>query len=190
MYLFFEEAGDFKAGTVLKKDGTNYQVELTTGRRCKVKANHVFFEFESPAAATFLTQAQEASSEIDEADELVCIECPRGCRLRIGRFENGSVAVEGNGCPKGKRYGEEEMKNPRRVLTTSVKTVFGGQPRLSVRTDGGIPVSALTDAMKAAAKLTVSRETVPGDTIVKNFGGWGVDLIATSECRPESRRKI
>lgn len=65
MYLFFEEAGDFKAGTVLKKDGTNYQVELTTGRRCKVKANHVFFEFESPAAATFLTQAQEASTDID-----------------------------------------------------------------------------------------------------------------------------
>ena len=65
MYLFFEEAGDFKAGTVLKKDGTNYQVELTTGRRCKVKANHVFFEFESPAAATFLTQAQEAATDID-----------------------------------------------------------------------------------------------------------------------------
>ena len=40
MYLFFEEAGDFKAGTVLKKDGTNYQVELTTGRRCKVWKNY------------------------------------------------------------------------------------------------------------------------------------------------------
>ena len=65
MYLFFEEAGDFKAGTVLKKDGANYQVELTTGRRCKVKANHVFFEFESPSAATFLTQAQETAAEMD-----------------------------------------------------------------------------------------------------------------------------
>ena len=65
MYLFFEEAGDFKAGTVLKKDGANYQVELTTGRRCKVKANHVFFEFESPSVATFLTQAQETAAEMD-----------------------------------------------------------------------------------------------------------------------------
>ena len=65
MYLFFEEAGDFKAGTVLKKDGANYQVELTTGRRCKVKANHVFFEFESPSATTFLTQAQETAAEMD-----------------------------------------------------------------------------------------------------------------------------
>ena len=58
MYLFFEEAGDFKAGTVLKKDETTYQVELTTGRRCKVKASHTFFEFEKPSAAQFLEQAQ------------------------------------------------------------------------------------------------------------------------------------
>ena len=135
-------------------------------------------------------QANADSSEIDEADELVCIECPRGCRLRIGRSIDGSIEVKGNSCPKGKRYGEEEMKNPHRVLTTSVKTVFAHQPRLSVRTNGGIPTAALFDAMKAAAVLTVDRGTVPGDTIVKNFGGWGVDLIATSECRPESRSEI
>ncbi len=65
MYLLFEETGDFKAGTVLKKDAANYQVELTTGRRCKVKANHVFFEFDSPSASTLLTQAQAAAAEMD-----------------------------------------------------------------------------------------------------------------------------
>ena len=65
MYLLFEETGDFKAGTVLKKDAADYQVELTTGRRCKVKANHVFFEFDSPSASTLLTQAQAAAAEMD-----------------------------------------------------------------------------------------------------------------------------
>ena len=65
MYLFFEEAGDFKAGTVLKKDETTYQVELTTGRRCKVKASHTFFEFEKPSAAQFLEQAQSTAAEMD-----------------------------------------------------------------------------------------------------------------------------
>ena len=65
MYLFFEETGDFKAGTVLKKDAATYQVELTTGRRCKIKANHVFFEFESPSASSFLAQAQTAAAEMD-----------------------------------------------------------------------------------------------------------------------------
>ena len=45
MQLFFEEDGVFKAGNVMKKDGTAYQVELPTGRRTKVKGGHVFFEF-------------------------------------------------------------------------------------------------------------------------------------------------
>ena len=46
MQLFFEEDGVFKAGNVLKKDGTAYQAELPTGRRTKVKGGHVFFEFD------------------------------------------------------------------------------------------------------------------------------------------------
>lgn len=65
MQLFFEEDGVFKAGNVLKKDGTAYQTELPTGRRTKVKGGHVFFEFEAPAAADFLAQAQAAASEMD-----------------------------------------------------------------------------------------------------------------------------
>ena len=32
MNLFFEESGDFKAGTVLSQQGVAYQVETTTGK--------------------------------------------------------------------------------------------------------------------------------------------------------------
>lgn len=67
MYLFFEEDGVFKAGNILKQDGNSYQVELTTGRRTKVKGGHVFFEFERPDAATFLEQARTSAAEIDPA---------------------------------------------------------------------------------------------------------------------------
>ena len=45
MYLFFEEDGTFKVGTILSQNGSAYQVELLTGRRTKVKGGHVFFEF-------------------------------------------------------------------------------------------------------------------------------------------------
>ena len=67
MQLFFEEDGVFKAGNVLKKDGSAYQAELPTGRRTKVKGGHVFFEFEAPAAAEFLAKAQAAAAEVDPA---------------------------------------------------------------------------------------------------------------------------
>lgn len=65
MNLFFEEDGAFKAGTVLKQDGNAYQVELTTGRRTKVKGGHVLFEFDGTGAAAFMEKAQQAAGELD-----------------------------------------------------------------------------------------------------------------------------
>ena len=53
MYLYFEEDGAFKAGTVLSEAGNAYQVELLSGKRTKVKANRVFLSFESPSPASF-----------------------------------------------------------------------------------------------------------------------------------------
>lgn len=65
MYLFFEEDGAFKVGTILSQNGSAYQVELLTGRRTKVKGGHVFFEFNSPAATNVMGQAEQMASEID-----------------------------------------------------------------------------------------------------------------------------
>lgn len=65
MYLFFEEDGTFKVGTILSQNGSAYQVELLTGRRTKVKGGHVFFEFTSPAATDVMGQAEQMASEMD-----------------------------------------------------------------------------------------------------------------------------
>lgn len=65
MYLFFEEDGTFKVGTILSQNGSAYQVELLTGRRTKVKGGHVFFEFNSPAATDVMWQAEQMASEMD-----------------------------------------------------------------------------------------------------------------------------
>ena len=65
MNLFFEEDGAFKAGVIMKKDGSSYQVELPTGKRVKVKGGHVFFEFSDSSASQFLTAAAEEAAQID-----------------------------------------------------------------------------------------------------------------------------
>lgn len=65
--LYFEEDGAFKAGTVLAQAGNAYQVELTTGRRTKIKASHVFFSFEKPSAAELLACIPDAAAELDPA---------------------------------------------------------------------------------------------------------------------------
>ena len=64
-HLLFEEDGAFKAGTVLSGTEASYQVELSTGKRTKVKASHVLLRFEQPAAAALLAGAQRDAEAID-----------------------------------------------------------------------------------------------------------------------------
>ena len=65
MNVFFEESGSFKAGSVLSRQGDAFQVELPGGRRAKVRAKDVLIEFEKPAAAELMEQADAAAQEID-----------------------------------------------------------------------------------------------------------------------------
>ena len=65
MNLFFEESGDFKAGSVLSQAGEAYQVELASGKRTKVKAKDVLLQFTSPDPASLLEQAKQQASDID-----------------------------------------------------------------------------------------------------------------------------
>jgi exoribonuclease-2 len=65
MNLFFEESGDFKAGTVLAQQGEAYQVEMQTGKRTKVKARDVLLQFSSPDPVQLMNDARTLADEID-----------------------------------------------------------------------------------------------------------------------------
>jgi len=65
MNLFFEESGDFKAGTVLSQQGEAYQVEMASGKRSKVKSKDVMLQFASPSPAKLLEDAQVIAQDID-----------------------------------------------------------------------------------------------------------------------------
>ena len=65
MNLFFEESGDFKAGTMLSQTPESYQVELASGKRCKVKARDVLLQFATPSPEVLLREAHAISDEIE-----------------------------------------------------------------------------------------------------------------------------
>ncbi|MET3116877.1 exoribonuclease-2 [Undibacterium sp. GrIS 1.8] len=65
MNLFFEESGDFKAGSVMSQTGEAYQVELASGKRSKVRVKDVLLQFASPDASSLLVQAKTLAAEID-----------------------------------------------------------------------------------------------------------------------------
>jgi exoribonuclease-2 len=71
MNLLFEEDGEIKVGSVLEAIGgnepTSYQVQLTTGRRAKVKAAQVLLKFAQPEAAQVMPAAQALSETLEVA---------------------------------------------------------------------------------------------------------------------------
>lgn len=104
----------------------------------------------------------------------VCIECPRGCML-TATVEDGVVGVSGNGCPRGKKYAVDEMTEPRRVLTSTVRTAYGLVP---VKTDGEIKKSAIFDVMKKIRAAYIDRPLDFGDVVISDVDGTGVDIIS------------
>ena len=74
-----------------------------------------------------------------ERREFICINCPLGCALTVTMEQGQVLKVEGNTCPRGKSYGEKEVTNPTRIVTTSVKVAGGTAPVVSVKTASDIP---------------------------------------------------
>ena len=56
---------------------------------------------------------------------LVCVICPRGCALNVTTENGVAVSVQGNACKRGELYGKNEVTNPVRTLTTTIKTENG-----------------------------------------------------------------
>jgi exoribonuclease-2 len=63
--VLFEEAGDFKAATVLSEAGASLQVELVSGRRVKIKSAHVMLRFDRPAVHELMPAAERLADELD-----------------------------------------------------------------------------------------------------------------------------
>ncbi|MCC8016732.1 MAG: DUF1667 domain-containing protein [Clostridiales bacterium] len=108
--------------------------------------------------------------------ELICITCPKGCHLKVD--ENNDYAVTGNSCPRGAEYGKNELKNPKRVVTSTVKTSSKEHPRCPVKTNGAIPKDKMFEAMKLLNGIVLNTPVSTGDIIIKNILGTGIDFVA------------
>lgn len=111
--------------------------------------------------------------------ELVCIVCPRSCRMTI-TSEGDELVVTGNTCKRGKEFAINEMTDPRRTVCTTVRTSFPSVPVLPVRVSGAIPKNKIFDLMREVNRVTVSKRIGREEVVVPNILDLGVDLIATS----------
>jgi len=115
----------------------------------------------------------------DTDDELTCIVCPIGCRLKVDRNDDGGLEVSGNRCRRGVAYAEEEFSDPRRMVTGTCAVGGGVFYRLPVRSSESVPVDRIASFLNAMYRLVPDAPVRRGEVIATDLAGTGIDLIAT-----------
>lgn len=111
--------------------------------------------------------------------ELICILCPRGCRLQVDEQLN----VTGNFCPRGVIYAKTEMTNPTRLLTSTVKIKSLNAVRLSVKSSQAIPKGKMFECMRELDKVMVEAPIHIGDIVLRDICQTGIDIVATKNIK-------
>ena len=106
---------------------------------------------------------------------LICIVCPRGCRLSVDE----KLQVTGNACPRGAAYAVGEMTHPVRMVTSTVRLAESRSARVPVKTSRPVPKEKIADVMAEIRKLTVRAPVRCGDLLIEHAAGLDVDVVAT-----------
>lgn len=108
--------------------------------------------------------------------ELTCIVCPIGCNLKVELDGDKVLKVEGNTCPRGVVYANNECTNPMRTITTTVRCKNGAL--LPVKTKSPIPKAKMFEAMEIINRVSPEAPVATGDVILEDV--FGSELVATA----------
>lgn len=112
-------------------------------------------------------------------NKLTCVSCPIGCELNVDVKDGKVLSVTGNSCKRGIDYAKNEVQNPKRMLTTTVKLLDGILPLVPVRTKTPIPKTLLKACMDSINGVDIKAPVISGQTIIPNILNTGIDVIAT-----------
>lgn len=107
--------------------------------------------------------------------KLTCIICPLGCELTVQVEDKKVLDVQGNTCPRGKVYAENECTNPQRTITSTVRCNDGSL--IAVKTDKPIPKEKMMDCMTAINNAVATLPVSIGDVIIEDV--FGSNVVAT-----------
>lgn len=109
-----------------------------------------------------------------------CIVCPNGCDVAV-EARGDEYVISGEGCPRGRKYVLQEMTDPRRTISTSIRVLGGEQPLCSVRLTRPIPKARIMEAVAAIHALRLSAPVAAGEVLISNILGTDSDVIATRD---------
>lgn len=111
--------------------------------------------------------------------EVICVICPRGCRLTVD--PENDYKVTGNFCAKGVPYGKAELINPTRVVTSTVKIDGEKITRCPVKTDQAIPKKEIKNIMQEINQVSLNAPVKAGDIVIQNILNTDANLVVTRD---------
>ncbi len=114
-----------------------------------------------------------------ETEKIICITCPKGCTLEVTREGQTVLKVDGSGCKRGARYVEEELRDPRRMIASTVRVTGGLHPLLPVYTAAPFPKPRIRELLTALRAVEIDAPVQMGDVVLENALGTGIDVVAS-----------
>ena len=114
-----------------------------------------------------------------EKRHFVCVTCPIGCEIDVVHDGGKIISMEGNKCKKSEEFVKQELIEPMRVLTTTVRIQGARWPVIPVRTDKSVPKRLFPRIMKQLRRVDLQAPVNMLDVVVNDIDGTGANLIAT-----------
>lgn len=115
--------------------------------------------------------------------KVYCVICPNSCEIEI---DENTLEAKGNLCPRGLEFAKQEITNPKRTVTSSVKTIFKSMPVLSCRTNKPVSKDKISEVMAEINRILIDYPVRIGNVILYNIAGTDADLIATNNLEKEN----
>ena len=118
-----------------------------------------------------------------------CVTCPIGCEIDVELRDSDVLSMSGNKCAKGKEFVLQELEEPMRILTTTIRIRGAKWTMLPVRTDEPIPKRLLFEVVKELANIELQAPVAMSDVIVADIAGTGANIVATRSLKRENKAR-
>ena len=114
-----------------------------------------------------------------EKRHFVCVVCPVGCEIDVVHDGSKIISMEGNKCEKSEEFARQELIEPMRILTTTVRIQGSKWPVIPERTDRTIPKRLFPRIIRQLRDIKLQAPVNILDVVVKDVLRTGADIIAT-----------
>jgi len=124
-----------------------------------------------------------------EKRHFTCVTCPVGCEMEVEVKDGEVLSIEGNRCAKGEEFVLQELREPMRILTTTVRINGAKWAMLPVRTDKPIPKRLFLQVVSELADLELQAPIQVSDVIMADVADTGANVIASRNMRRQVKNE-